>query len=111
MSDYESMREDAKRERHEEKLESVLPEPCGCEMLSVCCESRPHEASPDVDRKHIVGLCGRCRDNTIFEPSQEQTWVQISSEIYGDDADGNRGVLMKTFECTECKEELEVIYE
>ena len=110
MSDAESRWEDAKRERYEEQLETVLPEPCGCEMLSECCGASAHEATPDVSKDNAAGVCGACREHTSFEPSDEQTWVQIDSSMYGDDADGNRGVSMRVFQCKVCKEEKEVIY-
>lgn len=110
MSDYESRYEDAKRERYEEQQEAILPDPCGCEFLSECCGIAPGEASPDVSKDNLAGICGGCREHTAFEPSQEQTWVQTYSGIYGDDADGNQGALMRMFECTNCRAEKEVVY-
>lgn len=110
MSDLESRHEDAKRERWEEKQEAVLPEPCGCEMLSDCCGTLPHQSTPDVTKDNPIGVCCQCLGNISFEPSQIQTWVQTDSDTFGADADGNRGVPMKTFTCTECKAEKEVLY-
>ncbi|KKN32721.1 hypothetical protein LCGC14_0811070 [marine sediment metagenome] len=107
MSDAESIQEDAKRERY---LEHIVPEPCGCVLLSECCSALPHEASPDVSKDNPAGICGACRDNVGFESSDEQTWVQIGSDTYGADADGRRGVPLRTFRCTECHEEEEVTY-
>ncbi|KKN69292.1 hypothetical protein LCGC14_0442870 [marine sediment metagenome] len=111
MSDLESRHEDAKREQYEEEQESILPEPCGCELLSGCCGAPPHMATPDVSKDNLVGICAQCRDHCDFESSQEQTWVQIGpTDTYGDNADGNFGVPMRVFRCTECGEELEVVY-
>ena len=73
MTDPETMREDAKRERHEEKMESLMP-----------------------------GECGDCGASE---------WNLVDTFLYGDDADGNRGVPMRVWGCRECDNETEVIYD
>ncbi len=64
MSDAESRYEDAKRERYEEKQEAVIPEPCGCEFLSGCCGRLPSEATPDVGKDSLTGICDGCNDHS-----------------------------------------------
>lgn len=70
MSTAEDRREDAKRERYEERM-AALPQP------ESKCE------------------CGG-------------SWVLADATIYGDDADGNRGVPLYLYECVSCGNEAEV---
>ncbi len=62
--------EEYRRLDHEEELERIMPEVCGCGM---------------------------------------RQWFLVDTSIYGDDADGNRGVPMKTWECHNCGNEVEVL--
>lgn len=108
MSTLEDIRQDGKREDAEDKREREAPEPCGCQWLSECCGAAPHAASPDVDTGTQAGICGHCQDHTAFEKSKENTLKLIYTGVYGDDADGNRGVPLKAWECRECGQEVEV---
>ena len=108
MSTAEDIRQDAKRDAVYVALEREAPEPCGCQWLSECCGAGPHAASPDVDTGTQAGICGQCQNHTGFEKSDENTWKLISTGVYGDDADGNRGVPLKAWECRECGQEVEV---
>ena len=108
MSTLEDIREDAKRDRYYEWLEAVTPTPCGCLFFSSCCGAPPGFGS-DVAADSPTGICGKCRDQAAFESSEENTWKLIGTTLYGDDADGNRGLPLRTWECCECGEELDVL--
>ncbi len=108
MSTLEDIRQDGKREDAEDKLEREAPEPCGCQWLSECCGDAPDAGSPDLEKDNSVGICGTCHGPVTFEPSKENTWKLTSTGVYGDDADGNRGVPLKAWTCRECGQEVEV---
>ncbi len=84
------------------------PEPCGCQEVSECCGVVPGLRSDAATMAH-VGICLRCNEHVGFEKSDENTWKFRGATLYGDDADGNRGVPLRTWECTECGQELEVL--
>ena len=91
---------------HPDMLCPYIPEPCGCVYLSDCCGAshvRP------VLKGASAGLCASCFEFTGFSPSYEDTWKFLGTTLYGDDADGNRGVPLREWVCTECGEEIEVI--
>ncbi len=108
MSTPEDIHEDGKRQDAEERFERESPEPCGCLFFSSCCGAPPGFGI-SVAADSPTGICGQCRDHAAFEPSEENTWKFIEVSVYGDDADGNRGIRLQTWECRECGEEVEVI--
>ena len=107
MSTPEDIRQDARRDAICDALEREAPEPCGCLFLSHCCGAPPGFGS-DVADDSLAGICAQCRDFAAFEPSEQNTWKLTGTTIYGDDADGNRGVPLKAWECRECGQEVEV---
>ena len=92
---------------HPDMLCPYIPEPCGCVYLSDCCAAP--DVMSDAGKDNPVGICARCQDHAGFSPSEEDTWKYLGQTLYGDDADGNRGVPLRTWVCTECGEEIEVI--
>ena len=92
----------------EADVEREAPEPCGCQWLSECCGAGPARDAPIVNTGTQIGLCGRCRNFVGFEKSDENTWKLTGTSVYGDNADGNFGVPLKTWECRECGQEVEV---
>ncbi len=90
-----------------------IPEPCGCQGLSECCGAPPigPEAGPWVPptKDSPVGVCGQYHEHVGFEMSDENTWKFLGTTLYGDDADGNRGVPLRAWVCTVCGNEIEVI--
>ena len=109
MSTPEDIREDGRREDAEERFERESPEPCGCQWLSECCGVAPHTAAPDISEYNSAGICAQCCHYVSFEKSDENTWKFRGASVYGDDADGNRGVPLKAYECRECGNEVEVL--
>ena len=92
---------------HPDFLCSVTPEPCGCVYLSDCCGAG--DVMGDVAKDDPDGICAGCLDHAGFSPSYEDTWTLVDRTIYGDDADGRRGVPLFTFECSECHDEVNVL--
>lgn len=111
MSTAEDIRADGKREDYKTKMERMMPEPCGCQWLSECCGAAPVGAfsDPTLMADAPVGTCSRCLDSIGFEKSDEKTWEFRGKDVYGDDADGNRGVPMTLWECSACGDEVEVL--
>jgi hypothetical protein len=107
MSTLEDIRQDGKRQDAEERFEREAPAPCGCLFFSSCCGAPPGFGIT-VTADSPTGICGQCRDHAAFEPSDENTWKLTSTGVYGDDADGNRGVPLRAYECRECGAEVEV---
>jgi hypothetical protein len=114
MSTLEEIREDGKRQDAEERFEYESPEPCGCQMLSACCGMSPGYGGragvggPFV-ADTLTGFCPKCHDHVGFEKSDENTWIFKGATTYGDDADGNRGVPLRAYECRVCGNEVEVM--
>ena len=102
MSTPEEIREDAKRDAIYDARERDAPAPCGCLFLSECCGASLVAAT-------LTGFCPECHDHATFEPSEENTWKFLGTTLYGDDADGNRGVPLRAWECIMCGQEVEVI--
>ena len=92
---------------HPDVLCPYIPEPCGCVWVSDCCGAEDVMIPPTKDNP--VGICAGCLDHAGFSPSYEDTWKYLGRITYGDDADGNRGVPLRTWECTECYEQLDVV--
>ena len=92
---------------HPDVLCPYIPEPCGCVWVSDCCGVG--DMMGDVGKDNPVGLCTGCLDHAGFERSEEDTWKFLGTTLYGDDVDGNRGVPLRTWECTECGQEIEVV--
>ena len=92
---------------HPDFLCGLTPDPCGCVWLSECCGGG--DVMMDVAADNTVGMCTKCLDHAGFERSEEDTWKYLGRTTYGDDADGRRGRLLYTFECTECFEQVDVI--
>ncbi|KKK85006.1 hypothetical protein LCGC14_2777600 [marine sediment metagenome] len=107
MSSNEEIREDAKRDAAYEEAKHQAPEPCGCQWVSECCGEPPGLRSDAATASH-VGTCPRCKDHVGFERSDKNTWKYLGTTLYGDDADGNRGVLLRTYECRACGRAMEV---
>lgn len=40
------------------------------EWLSQCCGAPPSRATPDVGEDNPAGICGQCRENTVFERTE-----------------------------------------
>ena len=87
---------------HPDILCPYIPKPCRCQWVSTCCGAPLSEMDSTL-------TCSRCHDHTTFEPTDEDTWKFMGTTLYGDDADGNRGVPLRAWQCTECDEEVEVI--
>ena len=47
---------------------------------------------------------------TIREDAKREMrqWFLVDTSVYGDDADGNRGVPLRVWECHNCEREVEV---
>ncbi len=91
-----------------EDIRPYIPEPCGCQWVSECCGVPPGLRSNAATASN-VGICPRCGDHVSFEKSDENTWKFLGTTLYGDDADGNRGVPLRAWECIICGNEVEVI--
>ena len=77
-------------------------EGCHGVWLSECCGAE--SIASDVAEDNRAGICGGCKDFTGFEPGEHDRRCIGTDPAYGADADGNRGIILRDWECRECGE-------